>query len=316
MAATPHTPRRTKAGLSFKRRLGRGRESLGGKSGDEICDGPANPFYSNARGKSTFYAAARSAPPCAGLVERRAALLHCRPEPPMHGLNLHPAAPEAADTAREIERLETALSERKAELTRLQEGLRDFKARYAHVCGGPLAELAELERAIRAAEEQRLGIEVDDETADELPASDAPPAGATLRRLFWSVAKLFHPDHASDEGEAGRRHAIMAEASRAYREGDADSLNTLLGDEELRFYCATARGETDDEPDAATRLFNLKEELRTVEFGIKRVLQDSLYQLKLRAEEEAASGRDTLAETAERTRRQIAKARRRLEHLS
>jgi hypothetical protein len=251
------------------------------------------------------------------LVERRAALLHCQPEPVMHGINLHPAAPNAADPASEIERLETVLRERRAELARLQEELREFKARYTHVCGGPLAELAELERAIRTAEEQRLGVGADDESdADDPASSGAPPAGATLRRLFWSVAKLFHPDHAADETEASRRHAIMAEASRAYREGDAESLNTLLGDEELQFYCATARADSDGEVDAATRLFNLKEELRTVEFGIKRVRQDGLYQLKLRAEEEAARGRDTLAETAERTRRQIAKARRRLEHLS
>jgi hypothetical protein len=236
----------------------------------------------------------------------------------MHGLNLHHAAQSAADPAREIERLETLLGERKAELARLQDELREFKARYTHVVGGPLAELAELERAIRAAEEQRLGIEADDDTsdADDAASSGAPPAGATLRRLFWSVAKLFHPDHAADQSEAGRRHAIMAEASRAYREGDAESLNTLLGDEDLQFYCASARGDGAAEEDAATRLFNLKEELRTVEFGIKRVRQDGLYQLKLRAEEEAARGRDTLAETAERTRRQIAKARRRLEHLS
>jgi hypothetical protein len=235
----------------------------------------------------------------------------------MHGPNIHPTAPGAADPAREIERLETVLAERKAELTRLQDELRDFKARYAHVVGGPLAELAELERAIRAAEEQRLGVEAGDaETADDHATPDSPPAGATLRRLFWSVAKLFHPDHASDDAEANRRHAIMAEASRAYREGDAESLNTLLGDEELQFYCATARGDTDGEADAAARLFNLKEELRAVEFGIKRVHQDGLYQLKLRAEEESARGRDTLAETAERTRRQIVKARRRLEHLS
>lgn len=236
----------------------------------------------------------------------------------MHGLNLHPAAPDAADPAREIERLETTLAERKAELARLQDELREFKARYTRVVGGPLSELAELESAIRAAEEQRLGVEADDETSGvaDAAASGAPPAGATLRRLFWSVAKLFHPDHAADDAEAGRRHAIMAEASRAYREGDAESLNTLLGDEQLQFYCATARGDADGEVDAATRLFNLKEEMRTVEFGIKRVRQDGLYQLKLRAEEEAARGRDALAETAERTRRQIAKARRRLEHLS
>jgi hypothetical protein len=234
----------------------------------------------------------------------------------MDGLNLHPAAPSAADPAREIERLGAVLRERRAELARLQDELREFRARYTHVVGGPLAELAEIERAIRAAEERRLGVGAADGAEDALAPSVAPPAGATLRRLFWSVAKLFHPDHAADEREAGRRHAIMAEASRAYREGDAESLNTLLGDEELQFYCATARGEAAAEEDAAARLFNLREELRTVEFGIKRVRQDALYQLKLRAEEEAARGRDALAEAAERTRRQIAKARRRLEHLS
>ena len=70
----------------------------------------------------------------------------------MQGINLHPAAPNAADSAREIGRLETLLAERKAELARLQEELREFKARYTHVVGGPLAELAELERAVRAAE--------------------------------------------------------------------------------------------------------------------------------------------------------------------
>jgi hypothetical protein len=235
----------------------------------------------------------------------------------MRATDLHPAAPAASDPAAEIARLELLLAERKAELARLQGELRDFKARYARACGEPLAELAELERAVRAAEERRLGIESGDDDDDDDPAShSAPHAGATLKRLFWSVAKLFHPDHAADDAEAARRHAVMAEASRAYREGDAESLNTLLGDEELQFYCATARGEAEGELDAAARLFNLKEELRTVEFGIKRVHQDSLYQLKLRAEAEAAHGRDTLAETAERTRRQIAKARRRLEHLS
>jgi hypothetical protein len=136
-----------------------------------------------------------------------------------------------------------------------------------------------------------------------------------LRKLFWSVARLFHPDHAADEREAQRRHAVMAEASRAYREGDVDSLHTLLGDEQLQFYCASASRE--DEPeDPAARLLNLKEELRTTEFGIKRVRQDRLYQLMLRAEEESRQGRDVLALMAEEISRKIRKARNRLAHLS
>jgi hypothetical protein len=107
----------------------------------------------------------------------------------------------------------------------------------------------------------------------------------------------------------------MAEASRAYREGDVESLHTLLGDEELQFFCTGAQGK-DDPEDLASQLIALKEELRTVEFGIRRIRQDGLFQLKLSVDEEAKAGRDALGAQAERINRQIAKARRRLEHLS
>ena len=126
---------------------------------------------------------------------------------------------------------------------------------------------------------------------------------------------MFHPDHASDEQEARRRHSIMAEASRAYRDGDVDSLHSLLGDEHLQSFCASA-GRDEEPEDLPTRLLNLKEELRTIEFGIKRARHDGLYQLMLKARSEAAEGRDALASMAESITRQIAKARRRLEHFS
>ncbi len=126
---------------------------------------------------------------------------------------------------------------------------------------------------------------------------------------------MVHPAHAGDEHEARRRHSIMAEASRAYREGDVESLNTLLGDEQLQSFCATTRP-PEEEEDLADRLLSLREELRTVEFGLKRLTQDGLFRLKRRADAEAAEGRDALAAEAERIQRQIVNARRRLEHLS
>jgi hypothetical protein len=135
-----------------------------------------------------------------------------------------------------------------------------------------------------------------------------------MRKLFWSVARLFHPDRAADEREAQRRHAVMAEASRAYREGDVESLHTLLGDEQLQFFC-TRQGADEGEEDLAARFLRLKGELSTVEFGIKRIRQDALYRLKLEADEEARAGRDRLSLMAENIERQITKARRRLEHL-
>lgn len=238
----------------------------------------------------------------------------------MQDLTLHPTATRDAppDPAAEVARLEALLAGRKAELAALQAELRAFKSRYTTVVGSRLAELAEVEREIARAEERRLGVEAaceEDVESASGGSEEARPVQTSLRRLFWSVAKLFHPDHAASEGEAARRHSIMAEASRAYREGDVDSLHTLLGDDELRSYCAAPRGD-EGEADIASRLVNLKEELRTVEFGIKRVKQDGLYRLKLAADEAAGGGRDSLAEMSERIGRQIAKARCRLEHLS
>jgi hypothetical protein len=235
-------------------------------------------------------------------------------------LTLHPSVSDErnADPAAEAARLEGLVAERKAELTAVQEEFRRFKARYAQVVGGPLAELSEVEREIREAEARLVGLDPEDEGAEQAAdfyAARTAPAQTSLRKLFWSVARLFHPDHAADEREAERRHRIMSEATRAYTDGDAESLSTLLGDEQLQFFCASAAH--DDQPaDLAARLLHLKEELRTAEFGIKRIKQDRLYHLMLKTSAEAAEGRDALAQMADSVRRQIAKARRRLEHLS
>jgi hypothetical protein len=239
----------------------------------------------------------------------------------MHGLHLQKSASarEAVDPALEVERLEALLGERRAELSSLQEEFRAFKSRYAEVVGGPLAELSEVEQEIRRAEARMLGLE--EEAGEDEPSRfyDSTPAGAhgktALRKLFWSVARMFHPDHASDEQEARRRHTIMAEASRAYRDGDAESLSTLLGDEQLQSYCASSARENEPE-DTAARLLHLKEELVTIEFGIKRLRQDRLYHLMLSSAEEARHGRDQLSQTADTIKRKIVKARNRLAHIS
>lgn len=243
----------------------------------------------------------------------------------MQSLSLHPPAAENSppDVATEVARLESLLEERRAELTELQEEMRQFKARYTRTVGSRLAELSDVERELREAEDRLLGVEAAADEADNTEASASHqqhgehglPVRTAIRKLFWSVARLFHPDHAGDEHEARRRHSIMAEASRAYREGDVESLHTLLGDEQLQSYCATARP-AEEEESLTDRLLSLKEELRTVEFGLKRLRLDGLFRLKLKTDAEAAEGRDALAEEAARIQRQIVKARRRLAHLS
>ncbi len=224
------------------------------------------------------------------------------------------------DAASEAERVAALLEERRAELARLQEEFRAFKERYARAVGARLAELAEVEAEIRRAEARLAGLEEEAAAEDEgrpdfeETAPSAAPGKGSLRKLFWSVARMFHPDHASDEGEARRRHQIMAEASRAYRDGDVESLSTLLDDERLQSYCASAR-DAAPEDDAALLVY-LKEELITIEFGIKRLKQDRLYHIMLAAAEEERQGRDALAQQAQTLTRKIAKARNRLAHLS
>ena len=242
----------------------------------------------------------------------------------MHGVQLHPSARRegASDPALEAERVAALVEERGAELKALQEGLREFKARYARTVGARLAELAEVEAEIRRAEARLAGLEEEAEDGDAEGRPDfydaapsAAPAKGGLRKLFWSVARMFHPDHASDEEEARRRHAVMAEASRAYRAGDVESLSALLGDEQLQSYCASSARE-DEQEDDASRLLRLREELITIEFGIKRLKQDRLYHVMLDAAEHERQGRDALTQTADQIARKIVKARNRLAHLS
>ncbi|MDT4897843.1 MAG: hypothetical protein QOH25_2920 [Acidobacteriota bacterium] len=242
----------------------------------------------------------------------------------MQSLSLHETAAQNTppDLELEISKLEVLLAERRRELVALQEELRDFKLRYTQVVGSRLAELGEVESSIKQAEARLFDLETNAEgDVDETASSDdaQPSANGSgkmaLRKLFWSVARLFHPDHAADEKEAQRRHEVMTEASRAYRAGDVESLHTLLGDEQLQFFC-TGQSTDELEEDLAGRFLRLKGELSTIEFGIKRIRQDGLYRLKLKVDEDAANGRDALFLMAENINRQIVKARRRLEHLA
>jgi hypothetical protein len=244
----------------------------------------------------------------------------------MQSISLHKPETEQEpfDIACELARLEALLAERRLELAALQEEMRVFKARYTEVVGSRLAELAEIEREIKQASARLLGV--DEEETEEAASQEKDggrsaeqgtlPVAKAMRKLFWAVAKMFHPDHASDEREAKARHTIMAEASRAYREGDVESLHTLLGDEQLQSLCTAGGASEARTEDLEARLIGLELELRTVEFGIKRIRQDGLYHTRLKVEEEPLAGRDALSQMAEQLDRQLTKARHRLAHLS
>jgi hypothetical protein len=227
---------------------------------------------------------------------------------------------EKLDVTQEIARLEALLEERRQELKTAQAELRGFKERYARIVGRKYIDLAHVERAIKKAEAALFDLPEDD-APEELPVFDDGKAEAaslvknSLRKMFWKVAQLFHPDHAADHHEAKHRHSVMAEATRAYQEGDVDKLSELLGDDDLKFFCATANANEGGPPDPAEYILELKDELRTLEYGLKRTRQDPLHALMLQVKQAQAAGRDELQETADRLERRIRKARNRLTQL-
>lgn len=143
----------------------------------------------------------------------------------MNSLSLNPLilADEPFDPVAEVARLESLLQERQDELTSLQAELFEFKTRYAQIVGCRLAELAEVEGGIKMAEARlQVGednaaaeVEAEDRGRDgKLRDSEKSALGGSMRKLFWSVAKLFHPDHAADEREAAEGRAALAEEAR------------------------------------------------------------------------------------------------------
>lgn len=240
----------------------------------------------------------------------------------MQSLVLRSSLVESAtpDVKLEIARYMLLVFEKREELSALQSEFRQFKTRYAQIVGRPMAELAEIEAAIRMAEEKSLGIE--NETTEDAHESNeaahdfyrASPQRNSLRNLFRRVARSFHPDHARDVEESARRHQIMVEAGRALEDGDEESLYALLGGTQMRAACVETSPE--DEQNLTRKLFKLQEELNTLEFGVTRLKRERLYVLMRSCEAASAQGRDLLAEMRRDAERKILKARRRLEHLS
>ena len=101
----------------------------------------------------------------------------------MQSLSLHETASRNApvDLAQEIANLEALIIEERAELVRLQQSLREFKERYTQTVGSPLAELSEVERAIKEAEARLFDLETESEregTDDSYAAEHVTSASA------------------------------------------------------------------------------------------------------------------------------------------
>lgn len=241
-----------------------------------------------------------------------------------------PEERELAMKLSELAALESELSQRELDLATLRAELHVFQAQYFRIVGIRYAELDEIEAQVAEAQARLSpGERETQERAKQArfqAQESAQAAGAVqesgqqnefspsenLKKLFREVAKSIHPDLATDEEERARRHGLMAEANRAYEEGDEVRLQAILREWESSPESIKGNGPGAELVRVIRKIAQVQERLRIIEAEITQLEKSDLYQLQARVKEAEAEGHDLLAEMADRVDEQIADARRRL----
>lgn len=245
-----------------------------------------------------------------------------------------PEEQELKNKRAQLKRLEARLAEKELDLATLSAELAAFESRYLHMVGILYFELDEILLKIaevnvrlhpekvevqkRAAEAAARAQETAEAVgrARELEEQQTPEEfepSEDLKKLYRDVAKKIHPDLASDENERQHRNDLMAEANRAYKDGDTERLKSILREWET---CPEAvKGD-----DIASRLDRVDRKIEKIKTRLEAIRQErvrlilsDLYKLKHKVEKAAEMGRDLLSEMANRVEGDIAEARRNLE---
>lgn len=215
--------------------------------------------------------------------------------------------------------LEHLLTQRAADVRRVQSALDAFKITYRHQVGLLHEELDEIERAI--ADEELDEVAKDPGRWKTGPAQGAEAGGEpaprfttdAVRKLFRDVAKAIHPDLARDESAREIRHTLMIEANRAYSLGDEERLRRILESWER-----SPDAVPDADPEAERlrlerRIAQVEEQLEILANELAALKDSPMWKLKTMVDEAASRGRDLVQDTVRRLKRDILAARNRLD---
>lgn len=221
----------------------------------------------------------------------------------------------------ELAAVRSALTDREGELAALRAQLNSFEGRYIRQVGVLYIQLDEWEERIAGLNSPAPIPEAFAEPESEPPAAaetetskaETPQAFLDLKSLFREVAKLIHPDFASDPQDELRRTHLMAQANDALRRGDADLLHRML-----HGYDPTT--DSGDRTSTAAALAHVvsqieqsKADIALIDAEIEALAQSEMAELRDRTVRAALHGQDLLAELAARVKGSIGIAMRRYE---
>ncbi|MCU1337103.1 MAG: hypothetical protein JWO19_2684 [Bryobacterales bacterium] len=253
----------------------------------------------------------------------------------------HPALaakPEDQELGRkiaELESLQSELADRELYLTNLRVDLAAFERRYTGIVGKRYAEIDEIEAKIaehfsrvhpenqRAhdfaaqARSQAQASRTNVESSLALKSADSlPPRSQTLKNLYREVAKRIHPDLATSPADRLVREKLMADANRAFEEGDEARLRAILEEYNSSPEAVIGEGTAADLVRVIRKIAQAKRRLSEIEKEVATLTKSELSELKTRVDLATAEGRDLLKEMSNELDTQIAALQDRLESLS
>jgi hypothetical protein len=251
---------------------------------------------------------------------------------------VRPVTPEEEELKKkqaELSELESKLADQELFLTNLRSELSAFERKYVRLVGQRYAELDDIEARIaehfaRAHPQDRRAHDFATEARSQADASKAnvedslalksldslPPRSQTLKNLYREVAKRIHPDLATDSEDRLRRQKLMAEANRAFEEGDEARLRRILEEYESSPEAVKGEGAAADLVRAIRKIAQANRRLSEIAKEVGQLQKSELFELKGKVEQAATEGRDLLREMALDLDSRIAASRDRLDSLS
>lgn len=222
----------------------------------------------------------------------------------------------------ELDELETELAQRELDLATFKAELHTFETRYLRTVGARYAELDEIQAQIAEAETRikPKDKKIQEQAAQarakakesaqaawitEEPRGEKFRPSESLKKLYRELAKCIHPDLAVDEKERLRRQKLMADANRAYEEGDEVKLKAILAEWESSPESVKGEGIAVELVRVIRKIAQVKKRLGTIETEITQLEESDLYKLKTKAEKAEDEGRDLLAEMALRVDKEV-----------
>jgi hypothetical protein len=241
---------------------------------------------------------------------------------------LSPEEEELAKKRNELALLQTELAERELDLANLRADLSAFEGRYLREVGVLYAELDDWNARIAqlvaeeagTVEARSAAAEARTQAEESYSAAHGEAARAIeftpspeLKKLYRDVAKRVHPDLATDDADRAERERLMAEANRAYQQGDVDALRRILEEYESSPESVQGTGVAADLVRVIRQIRQVQKRLVQIELEVASLIDSDIAKLRAKADAARAEGRELLSGMAENVRRRIEVARRRFE---